>query len=124
MHRMMNRAVRGALEGVDAAVLVVEAGRWDEADTLAFEALREAGVPVVLAVNQVDRIRDKTILLPYLQKPTEGRDFAAVHPVSRLKRKGLEALSAPLLARMPAKPPPSGDRKGGVREKSRQHRRD
>src|SRR3546814_9838065 len=88
MHRMMNRAARGALEGVDAAVLVVEAGRWDEEDTLAFEALREAGVPVVLAVNQVDRIRDKTMLLPYLQKATEGRDFAAVHPVSALKRKG------------------------------------
>jgi GTP-binding protein Era len=36
MHRMMNRAARGALEGVDAAMLVVEAGRWDEEDTLAY----------------------------------------------------------------------------------------
>ncbi|MGN7725674.1 GTPase Era [Luteimonas sp. 22616] len=104
MHRMMNRAARGALEGVDAAVLVVEAGRWDEEDTLAFEALRDAGVPVVLAVNQVDRIRDKTTLLPYLQKATEGREFAGVHPVSALKRNGLEALVAALLALMPEQP--------------------
>lgn len=104
MHRMMNRAARGALEGVDAAVLVVEAGRWDEEDTLAFEALRDAGVPVVLAVNQVDRIRDKTMLLPYLQKVTEGRNFAGVHPVSALKRKGLEGLVAALLALMPEQP--------------------
>ncbi|MFC3717243.1 GTPase Era [Luteimonas soli] len=104
MHRMMNRAARGALEGVDTAVLVVEAGRWDEEDTLAFEALREAGVPVVLAVNQVDRIRDKTMLLPYLQKATEGRDFAAVHPVSALKRNGLEALVSALLALLPEQP--------------------
>jgi GTP-binding protein Era len=104
MHRMMNRAARGALEGVDAAVLVVEAGRWDEEDTLAFEALRDAGVPVVLAVNQVDRIRDKTMLLPYLQKATEGREFAGVHPVSALKRNGLEALVAALLALMPEQP--------------------
>jgi len=104
MHRMMNRAARGALEGVDAAVLVVEAGRWDEEDTLAFEALREAGVPVVLAVNQVDRIRDKTALLPYLQAAAEGRDFAAVHPVSALKRKGLDSLVAALLALMPEQP--------------------
>lgn len=109
MHRMMNRAARGALEGVDAAVLVVEAGRWDEEDTLAFEALREAGVPVVLAVNQVDRIRDKTLLLPYLQKAVEGRDFAAVHPVSALKRNGLEALVAALLALMPEQPPLYGE---------------
>ncbi|MEN1928556.1 GTPase Era [Luteimonas sp. MJ250] len=101
MHRMMNRAARGAVEGVDAAVLVVEAGRWDDEDGLAYEALREANVPVVLVVNQVDRIKDKASLLPYLQKATEGREFAGVHPVSALKRTGLDVLVAELLKLVP-----------------------
>ncbi|MBB1471531.1 MULTISPECIES: GTPase Era [unclassified Luteimonas] len=105
MHRMMNRAARGAVEGVEAVLLVVEAGRWDEEDTLAYESLREAAVPVVLVVNQVDRIRDKAALLPYLQKVTEGREFAGVHPISALKRKGLEALVAQLLTLVPEQPP-------------------
>lgn len=109
MHRMMNRAARGALEGVDAAVLVVEAGRWDDEDGLAFDALRDAGVPVVLAVNQVDRIRDKGQLLPFLAKVSEGRAFAAVHPVSALKRSGLEALVASLLSQLPEQPAPYGE---------------
>ena len=104
MNRWMNRAARGALEGVDAALLVIEAGRWDDEDTLAFEALTEAGVPVVLVVNQVDRIKDKTKLLPFMAKISEGRQFAAVHPVSALKRKGLEALVDNLLALMPEQP--------------------
>jgi len=101
MNRMMNRAARGALEGVDAALLVIEAGRWDDEDTLAYEALKEAGVPVVLAVNQVDRIKDKTTLLPFLAKCAQERDFAAVHPISALKRKGLEALVNDLLKLVP-----------------------
>ena len=105
MNRWMNRAARGALEGVDAALLVIEAGRWDDEDTLAYDALREAGVPVVLAVNQVDRVKDKTTLLPFLAKVSEGREFAAVHPVSALKRKGLEPLVDSLLALMPDQPP-------------------
>lgn len=104
MNRWMNRAARGALEGVDAAVLVIEAGRWDDEDTLAFEALESAGVPVVLAVNQIDRTKDKTTLLPFLAKVSEGRQFSAVHPVSALKRKGLEALVASLLALVPEAP--------------------
>jgi GTPase len=104
MNRWMNRAARGALEGVDAALLVIEAGRWDDEDTLAYDALREAGVPVVLAVNQVDRIKDKTTLLPFLAKVSEGREFASVHPVSALKRKGLEPLVDSLLALMPEQP--------------------
>src|SRR5688572_18462256 len=75
MNRWMNRAARGAVEGVDAAVLVVRAGQWDDDDALAYEALRGAGLPVVLVVNQVDRITDKTKLLPYLAKVSEGREF-------------------------------------------------
>ena len=105
MHRMMNRAARGALEGVDAAMLVVEAGRWEDEDTLAYDALREAKVPVVLVVNQVDRFKDKTALLPFLGAATEGREFASVHPVSALKRKGLDALVDALLPLLPEQPP-------------------
>ncbi|WP_133498373.1 GTPase Era [Cognatilysobacter terrigena] len=101
MNRMMNRAARGALEGVDAAMLVVQAGRWDDEDGLAYDTLKSAGIPVVLVVNQVDRLKDKTALLPYLAKVSEGRDFAAVHPVSTLKKLGLEALVRDTLALVP-----------------------
>ena len=109
LNRVLNRAARGALEGVDAAALVVEAGRWDEEDTLAYDTLHASGLPVVLVVNQVDRIPDKAKLLPYLQRVTEGREFAAVHPVSALKRTGLDALVASLLAQLPEQPPLYGE---------------
>ena len=105
MNRLMNRAARGALEGVDVALLVVRAGQWDDEDTLAYDALRNAGVPVILVVNQVDRISDKTQLLPYLARVSEGRDFAGVHPISALKRKGLEALVKDVLSHTPEQPP-------------------
>ncbi|HSM12247.1 MAG TPA: GTPase Era [Lysobacter sp.] len=104
MHRMMNRAARGALEGVDVALLVVRAGQWDEADTFAFEAMKGAGVPVVLVINQIDRIKDKTELLPYLAKVSAGRDFAGVQLVSALKRNGLDTLVKTVLAQLPEQP--------------------
>lgn len=104
MNRWMNRAARGALEGVDAALLVIEAPRWDDEDTLAYDALKEAGVPVVLAVNQVDRVKDKTVLLPFLAQISKERDFAAVHPISALKKKGLEPLVDDLLKLVPEQP--------------------
>ncbi|MBP6798204.1 MAG: GTPase Era [Luteimonas sp.] len=109
LNRVLNRAARGAIEGVDAAMLVVEAGRWDEEDALAYDTLHASGLPVVLAVNQVDRIADKATLLPYLQRVAEGRAFAAVHPISALKRTGLDALAASLLALLPEQPPLYGE---------------
>ncbi|GAB3103116.1 GTPase Era [Lysobacter terrae] len=109
MNRLMNRAARGALEGVDAALLVVRAGQWDDEDTLAYDALKDAGLPVILVVNQVDRVTDKTKLLPYLGKVSEGRDFAGVHPISALKRSGLDALLKTVLAQLPEQPPLYGE---------------
>ena len=109
MNRMMNRAARNALDGVDAAMLVIAAGRWDDEDGLAFEALRKAGVPVVLVINQVDRLKDKSTLLPFIAEVTAGRDFAAVHPVSALKRSGLDALVQTLLALVPEGEPVYGE---------------
>jgi len=109
MSRVMNRAARGALEGVDAALLVIEAGRWDEEDTLAYKVLHDAQVPVVLVVNKVDRLKDKSVLLPFLAEVAEGREFAAVHPLSALKRKGLEALVKDVIALLPQNEPMFGE---------------
>jgi GTP-binding protein Era len=101
MNRYMNRVARGAVEGVDAAVLVIEAGRWLEDDALAYDALRESKVPVVLVINKVDKIADKTKLFPFIAEVTNGREFAAVHPVSALKSKGTSALVKDLLSLVP-----------------------
>jgi len=104
MHRWMNRAAHGALEGVDVAVLVIRAGQWNDADSFVYEALRHAGLPVVLVVNQIDLIKEKAALLPYLAKVTEGRDFVGVHPISALKRNGLEALVKTVTGYLPEQP--------------------
>ncbi|GAB2657458.1 GTPase Era [Arenimonas aestuarii] len=109
MNRMMNRAARGAVEGVDAAALVIEAGRWTEEDALAYGALHAAGVPVALVVNKIDKMPDKTALLPFIAEVTGERLFASVHLVSALKSKGLDALVKDLLFLMPESAPIYGE---------------
>lgn len=109
MNRVMNRAARGAIEGVDVGVLVIEAGRWDEEDGMAFKVLSDSGIPVVLVVNKIDRIKDKGSLLPFIAQISEGRTFAAVHPISAQKHKGLDALVKDVLALLPEAPPMYGE---------------
>ncbi len=109
MSKVMNRAARGAMEDVDAALMVIEAGRWDEADTLAYNVLGDTGIPVMLVVNKVDQIKAKAELLPFLARITEGRAFASVHLVSALKRNGLEQLVRDMLSLLPEAPPMFGE---------------
>ena len=109
INRYMNRAARGAMADVDAALLVIEAGRWTTDDDLAYAALAEAKVPTFLVINKIDRIKLKQDLLPFIAEQTKARAFAAVHLLSALKRKGLEPLVRELIALMPESEPLYGE---------------
>lgn len=101
MNRMMNRAARGAVEGVDAAMLVIEAGRWTDDDALAYRALKDSGLPCVLVINKVDKFPDKGALLPFMAEVTREREFSSVYPLSALRKRGLEGLVKTLLKLVP-----------------------
>lgn len=105
MNRTMNRVAAASIEGVDVIVLVAEAGRWTEEDEHVLAVLREARAPVVLALNKVDRIRDKARLLPIMAEVSRKHDFAEVVPVSALHGTQLETLEDLLVQRLPEGPP-------------------
>lgn len=81
LNRAMNRSVAGALEGVDAAVWVVEALRYDARDEKVGKLL-PAHIPVVLAINKTDSIKDRATLLPFISRLADVREFVAIVPVS------------------------------------------
>jgi len=101
MNRYMNRAATGAVEGVDLAMLVIEAGQWRDEDERAYAMLRERGLPIVLVLNKTDTIKAKSSLLPFIAKLSEGRQFAEIFPLSARKGVGLAELQAALLRLLP-----------------------
>jgi GTPase len=105
INRQLNRAARNAIEEVDVLVHVIEAGRWNDEDERVWQALRQSGKPVLLAVNKVDTIKDRGQLLPFIAATTSGRDYAAVLLVSARKSDGLEVLEREIIARLPEAPP-------------------
>jgi GTP-binding protein Era len=105
MNRVMNRAAAGALEGASVALLVVQADEWEDADAQALALCAESGVPCILVVNKVDRIKPKERLLPYLQLTAEQYAFADIVPVSALREDNLERLKAVLIRRLPEEEP-------------------
>ena len=109
VNRMMNRAARSTLTEVQVAVLVIEAGQWQDEDQLAYEAVREAAVPCVLAINKIDRLKSRSELLPFIATVTAEREFAEVFPLSALKGTGLPQLQAGLLKLLPVAPPLYGE---------------
>jgi GTPase len=84
LNRAMNRSVAAGLESVDAVVWVVEALRYDGRDE-AVARLLPPGIPVVLAINKTDAVKDRKRLLPFIAQLSEARAFVAIIPLSAAK---------------------------------------
>jgi len=84
LNRVMNRGVRQALAEVDVVLFVVEAGRFDDRDR-AVRQLVPVDSPVIIVVNKIDQVKDKTQLLPYLARLATEGDFVAIVPVSAMR---------------------------------------
>jgi GTPase len=104
LNRAMNRSVTSTLAGVDAIVLVVEAWEWDERDDPVL-ALIPQGIPVILALNKVDRVKDKAKLAKLLAACSAKRDFAALVPVSAEKGTQVRALADEVAKLLPEAEP-------------------
>lgn len=105
LNRALNRAASDAIADVDLVVFVVEAGHWTDEDELVLQRLGQAGLPVLLAVNKIDRLTDRAQLLPELQSLAARFDFAEVLPLSATRGENLDRLEQCVTARLPEGPP-------------------
>jgi len=92
--RTLVEAAQGALEEVDAILVLADASdavrglALSPADARVLETVKGAGKPIVLALNKIDRVRDKRTLLPLLAKLSE-RGVGDVVPISALREDGI-----------------------------------
>jgi GTP-binding protein Era len=104
LNQAMNRVVSQSLAEVDAVLFLIEAMRFDGADERVLKLLPE-GVPVILVVNKVDQIAEKTRLLPFLQQVATRYPFAEIVPLSALDARDGERLLGILKPRLPESEP-------------------
>jgi GTP-binding protein Era len=104
MNRYMNRTAISSLSDVDLNLFVVEALRWTEEDERVLEALKQAGLPVVLLINKVDRAHPKERLLPYIEQLSAKADFADIVPISATREATLARLPELIARHLPEQP--------------------
>ncbi len=91
LNRALNRSVTQVLAEVDVIIFVVEAGRCGSADRAILKLLpRER--PVLLAINKIDQLADKSKLLPFIAQMAQEYPFAEILPLSAMQGGGTEQL--------------------------------
>lgn len=89
----MNTAVGDSIGGTDAVLFVVEPrGELDEKELELIKKFKQEKLPVILAINKIDMIKDKTELLSRIVYLTKFYDFTAVVPISATEGDGVSEL--------------------------------
>jgi GTPase len=102
-HNALGRALvedaKAGLQSADVIVFVTEVGKSahqlqfpSPADAEVLAQLRDLNVPVVLAINKIDRLKSKSLLLPMMQTVNQAFPFAGVVPLSALRNDNVSAL--------------------------------
>ena len=101
INRYMNRAAESAIRDVDVVVFVVDRNVWGEADQKVAEEVFNAKVPVIIAINKLDRLESKTDLLPHIEMLSGQFPGAQLIPVSALQAQQLDVLEAAIQKHIP-----------------------
>jgi GTP-binding protein Era len=101
LNRYLNRTAETTLLGVDVIVWLIDGLSWHEYDEVIFKKLEQAGLPVILAVNKVDKVKDKDAILAFFAEAQHRFPFEHLVPISALKRTNLDQLEGLIMKLLP-----------------------
>lgn len=106
MNRRMMATVQDALMGVDLVCLIRDASVSGGAgDKFVLELIQRAEKPTVLLLNKLDKLKDKSKLLPLIESYRTEYDWNAVIPVSALRGDAIDELPRELIKHLPLSEP-------------------
>jgi len=102
MNRRMMATVQDALMGVDLVCLIRDASvSTGSGDKFVLELIQRSGKPALLLLNKIDKLKDKSALLPLLDWYQNEYDWAALIPISALRGNVSDVLPAELIKHLP-----------------------
>ncbi|WP_392553242.1 GTPase Era [Orbus wheelerorum] len=101
INRLMNRAASSSIGHVELILFVVEGTRWTDDDDMVVKKLQDVKCPVLLVINKIDNVQDKTKLLPHIQDISQRLNFMDVIPISAENGEGVDIIKSIVKTHLP-----------------------
>src|SRR6266566_3535411 len=93
MNRRMMATVQDALMGVDLVCLIRDASvSTGSGDKFVLELVQRSKKPALLRLNKIDKLKDKTALLPLIEWYRNEYEWSEVIPISALRGNVIDVL--------------------------------
>lgn len=102
LNRRMMAAVHDAILSVDVVVLMRDASvSTGNGDRFVLDLVKRSEKAAILVLNKIDKLKDKTALLPLMEFYSNEYTFAEIMPVSALKGEAIDNLLAQIVKHLP-----------------------
>jgi len=102
LNRRMMSAVHDALAGVDLVCLIRDASSsTGNGDRFVLDLVKQSEKPALLLLNKIDKLDDKSKLLPLIEWYGQEHEWQSVIPISALNGEMIEVLLAEIIERLP-----------------------
>jgi GTP-binding protein Era len=110
LNRRMMAAVHDAILSVDLLILMRDASvSTGNGDQFVLNLVKDSGKPAILVLNKIDKLKDKTTLLPLIDFYAKQHDFKEIVPVSALKGEAVGILLQQIVKHLPEGEPIFGE---------------
>lgn len=102
LNRRMMAAVQDALMGVDLVSLIRDASvSTGNGDRFVLDLIKRAAKPSILLLNKIDKLEDKSALLPLIDFYRNEHEWQEIVPISALKNEMTDVLVESCLRHLP-----------------------
>ena len=106
LNRRMMAAVQDALLGVDVVALIRDASvSTGNGDRFVLDLVKQSGKPSLLLLNKIDKLEDKSALLPLMDWYRNEHEWQEIIPISALKNEMTDVLIDASLRHLPQAEP-------------------
>ena len=91
LNKNLNKTVKQALQNVDVILFLIEPRQMTEVDEKILQMIPEE-TPIILVINKVDRLKEKSKLLELIQVFKENNRYKEIIPTSVKKKNNLKEL--------------------------------
>lgn len=89
---IINNPIINNIYSIKLIIFVVTGNSWDENDRIILNYLKYRAIPVLLVINKIDIIRDKTTLLPYIKCISSKMNFLDIFIISAKTNKYIDKI--------------------------------
>lgn len=105
MNRYLNRVASAVIPDADVIIFMMDANAWHSEDAFVLKKLNHIDKPVILVMNKIDLLKNKTALLPLMDSLKNQFQFASIIPMSALQAKNISKLQQEVITLLPEGPP-------------------